>query len=153
MKRTWMRTPPRAPTDTFCWSFCPLIFQSVSFIVGPFCVSLSSFFFVDPCAHRHCTSLRHKQNRENPRDSQCMKKLSSKWLMYSGPFPQRMCPILTEQNGESPCQSMTQNSVTQFSHYLNDTSNKTTLYPPLYRAIVLNCENDPCVGGPKWSCV
>ena len=36
---------------------------------------------------RHSMSLWHKENWESPRDSQRMKSLSSKWLMYSARSP------------------------------------------------------------------
>lgn len=67
----------------------------------------------------------------NPRDTRRMKRLSSKWAHVFSSVPQWIWPILTEQNGEGPRQSMRQNSVTRFPHYLNDTPSKTAPRPSL----------------------
>lgn len=82
--------------------FCPFIkvdmrvrlisclFLSLSYITSAYHHSLTHIT-LSTHTHTHartqCMSLWHKENSEHPGDRQCMKSLSSKWLMYSAQSP------------------------------------------------------------------
>lgn len=125
-------------------------------IIGPCYISLSSVVD-DPYAntrtcthhthahtdtHRHCTSLWYKQNSENPRDKQCMKRLSSKWLMYSARSPSGS-GLYWQSRMVKALVKVWDRTVWHSSHTTWMTHQTTQHHvPPFKRAIPLNCGND-----------